>query len=346
MNCIDRHISYLISHHDCVIVPGLGAFVAQYTPARIDAEHGLIIPPLRKIGFNQSLDHNDGLLASSIARSSGIGYDAAVATVAQQVASLRSQLQTDGEISIGHIGSLTDKSDGIMEFQPFASPIISPDYFGLTEKSIAKVIKIAKEKERLKENAVVRRNRLAIIVRNSVRVAASIALLLGLGIMLSTPIIVDRQAPSMASVSSVTTVTPPKATSAAALLPTNHDAKLYLAATTKGYEIADTAARSKYAVRLKAAARQTAFKTTEPDATPAIRMNESDPYCLIVASLSTAEDAERYLSQNSDKRLRCLAKDGKFRIYAATGSNVAEASIPTRSSAFNKRYPGAWVCHR
>lgn len=346
MNCIDRHISYLISRHDCVIVPGFGAFVAQYAPAHIDTEHNTITPPARRIGFNQSLNHNDGLLASSIARSSGTNYDTAVATVAQQVASLRTQLQTDGEVSIGHIGSFTDKGNGIIEFQPFATPIVSPNYFGLAEQPVAKVIKIAKDEENRRENAETRRrNRLSIIARNSARVAASIALLLGLGIMLSTPIIVDRQAPSMASVSSVTTVTPPKTTSAAALLPTNHDATLYLAATTEGYEVADTAARSRYAARLKSTERQKALRAETVTAyTP--RMNESDPYCLIVASLSTAEDAERYLSQSNDKSLRCLAKDGKFRIYAATGSNVAEASAPTRSSAFSKRYPGAWVCHR
>lgn len=346
MNCIDRHISYLISHHDCVIVPGFGAFVAQYAPACIDIARNTITPPARRIGFNQSLNHNDGLLASSIARASGISYDSAVATVAQQVASLRSQLQTDREVSIGHIGSFTDKGNGIIEFQPFATPIVSPNYFGLAEQPIAKVIKIAKDEENRRECAETRhRNRLSIIARNSARVAASIALLLGLGILLSTPIIVDRQAPSMASVSSVTTITPPKTTSAAALLPTNHDTTLYLAATTEGYEIADTAARNKYAASIKAAEQQKAFRA-ETAMTSTIRMNESDPYCLIVASLPTAEDAERYLSQSNDKSLRCLSKDGRFRIYAATGSNVTEASAPTRSSAFSKRYPGAWVCHR
>lgn len=347
MNCIDRHISYLISRHDCVIVPGFGAFVAQYVPARIDTDHGHISPPARIIGFNQSLDHNDGLLASSIARATRISYDSAVTTVAQQVAALRTQLQSDGEISLGHIGSFTDKGNGIIEFQPFATPIAAPDYFGLAQKTVAKVIKIAKDEETRKDNAVSRRrNRLSVIVRNSARVAASIAVILGLGIMLSTPVIVDRQAPSMASVSSVTTVTPPKATSAAALLPTKHDPTLYLATTSDGFEIADTTGRNRYKAKLKATELQRTLRAGTAATTTAIRMNESDSYCLIVASLSSAEDAERYLSQSKDKSLRCLNKDGKFRIYAATGPTVAEASAPTKSSEFSKRYPGAWVCHR
>ena len=36
VNSITRHIEYLILRHDCVIVPELGAFIAQYSPARID----------------------------------------------------------------------------------------------------------------------------------------------------------------------------------------------------------------------------------------------------------------------------------------------------------------------
>jgi hypothetical protein len=62
MYSITRHIEYLVSRHDCVVVPGWGAFIAQYEPARIDAESGLIVPPSRAISFNQSVMHNDGLL--------------------------------------------------------------------------------------------------------------------------------------------------------------------------------------------------------------------------------------------------------------------------------------------
>lgn len=274
-----------------------------------------------------------------------MSYDLAIATVAQQVAALRAQLQTDGEVSMGHIGSFTDKG-GIMEFQPFTTPIAAPEYFGLKPASIERVIKVAKAEESRKGNAVAsRRSRLSVFARNSVRIAASIALLLGLGITLSTPINVDRQTPSMASVSSVTTVTPPKTTSAADLFPSKQESVLYIASITDGMEIADTAGRNLYAAQLKAAERLKYHKAANATQTTA-RMNDNDPYCLIVASLANKEDAERYLSQNKDKSLRCLEKDGKFRIYAATGSNITEASALTKTAGFSKKYPGAWVCHR
>ena len=42
--------------NDCVMVPGLGGFVAHYTPAMRVAEENVFLPPTRIIGFNPQLD--------------------------------------------------------------------------------------------------------------------------------------------------------------------------------------------------------------------------------------------------------------------------------------------------
>ena len=65
MFSIIEHIEYLISDHDCVVVPGLGAFIAQYIHAEIDLERGVILPPRRVLSFNAAVCHNDGVLAGS-----------------------------------------------------------------------------------------------------------------------------------------------------------------------------------------------------------------------------------------------------------------------------------------
>ena len=62
---LSRHIESLLLAHDCVIVPGLGGFVAHYVPARRIAEEQLFLPPSRSVGFNQQLTINDGLLVQS-----------------------------------------------------------------------------------------------------------------------------------------------------------------------------------------------------------------------------------------------------------------------------------------
>ena len=61
---LSQHIEVLLLENDCVIVPGLGGFVAHYTPA-IQVEENMFLPPTRTIGFNPQLKLNDGLLVQS-----------------------------------------------------------------------------------------------------------------------------------------------------------------------------------------------------------------------------------------------------------------------------------------
>ena len=56
-----QHIEVLLLENDCVIVPGLGGFVAHYTPAMRVAEENVFLPPTRIIGFNPQLKMNDAV---------------------------------------------------------------------------------------------------------------------------------------------------------------------------------------------------------------------------------------------------------------------------------------------
>ena len=77
MSDIALHIGYLMSEHDCVIVPGWGAFIAQYTSAFSFYDSGLYKKPKRFVAFNSSINHSDGLLQNSLMRREGISYEAA-----------------------------------------------------------------------------------------------------------------------------------------------------------------------------------------------------------------------------------------------------------------------------
>ena len=70
----DRYIQELLMVHDCVILPGLGGFIANYKPAEIHPEQGTIHPPSKQILFNTNLVHNDGLLFAHVSKQSGYGY--------------------------------------------------------------------------------------------------------------------------------------------------------------------------------------------------------------------------------------------------------------------------------
>jgi hypothetical protein len=71
---LDKYVRELLLQHDCVILPGLGGFVANYKPAEFDGSQKTVLPPSRQILFNPNLVHNDGLLFAHISKETDYGY--------------------------------------------------------------------------------------------------------------------------------------------------------------------------------------------------------------------------------------------------------------------------------
>ncbi|MDE5735443.1 MAG: SPOR domain-containing protein, partial [Duncaniella sp.] len=106
MNTLALHIEYLLLRHDCVIVPGLGAFLVHRDEARLEDGRRLL-PPVRTLGFNSELTLNDGLLAGSVARRDSITYEAARQRIGQCVESFIHQLRESGTVPLGRLGTLS-----------------------------------------------------------------------------------------------------------------------------------------------------------------------------------------------------------------------------------------------
>lgn len=79
-----------------------------------------------------------------------------------------------------------------------------------------------------------------------------------------------------------------------------------------------------------------------PAASGTLRFNQADPYCVVVASFPTQEQATRYLSEHKSKKLGIANQNGKYRVYAATASSKAEADRMKNSV----NVEGAWVCSK
>ena len=75
MQDIQKYVVELLFKHDCVIIPNLGGFVAQYKSAALDEVTGFFSPPSKQILFNINLKNNDGLLANEIAQRKQITYN-------------------------------------------------------------------------------------------------------------------------------------------------------------------------------------------------------------------------------------------------------------------------------
>ena len=128
---LQRHIEILLLTNDCVIVPGLGGFMAHHIDARFDEEDNTFVPPLRTLGFNQNLTMNDSLLVQSYIECYDISYPEALRRIEDEVNELRQHLQTEGSFELNDIGMLTLNSEGNIEFRPCEAGILTPGLYGL-----------------------------------------------------------------------------------------------------------------------------------------------------------------------------------------------------------------------
>ena len=89
---LERHIEVLLLSNDCVIVPGLGGFVAHHVQAQYDERDHSFIPPTRTLGFNPQLVINDSLLVQSYIDTFDISYPEALNSIEQEVKTIKGYL--------------------------------------------------------------------------------------------------------------------------------------------------------------------------------------------------------------------------------------------------------------
>lgn len=116
MKKVIAHIELLLNEHDCVVVPRLGAFLAQTREAQFLAT-GEILPPMREYTFNAELNSDDSRLVSSIASLEEITLEKADALLFEKVEELFWALTLEQEVDFGAIGSLR-LADGKLSFTP------------------------------------------------------------------------------------------------------------------------------------------------------------------------------------------------------------------------------------
>lgn len=128
---LQRHIEILLLTNDCVIVPGLGGFMAHHIEARFDEEDNTFVPPLRTLGFNQNLTMNDSLLVQSYIECYDVSYPEALRRIEDEVNELRQHLQAEGQYELNDIGVLSLNGEGNIEFHPCEAGILTPSLYGL-----------------------------------------------------------------------------------------------------------------------------------------------------------------------------------------------------------------------
>ncbi len=115
---LETYISELLYQYDCVVVPGLGGFVANYKSATIQSIQNTFSPPSKSISFNKNLNANDGLLANLIAQKEGVSFDVAINRIEEIVASINRDLKLKKRVLLTDIGTLFLDTENRTQFEP------------------------------------------------------------------------------------------------------------------------------------------------------------------------------------------------------------------------------------
>jgi len=111
-------IRELLFSHDCVILPGFGGFIGNYSPARIEKESSTFYPPAKRISFNRNLNQNDGLLINRVAAVANVNYNDAKNLVEEFVSDVKRKLSRGEKVIFERIGTFVNNSEGNVQFEP------------------------------------------------------------------------------------------------------------------------------------------------------------------------------------------------------------------------------------
>ena len=128
---VGHYLSELLFQHDCVVVPGFGAFVSTYASAKVHPAQHTFTPPSKQIVFNKHLQQNDGLLAQTIANEFPCAFDVAMKGVAKFVEEIQAQLKAGKKVELHNLGTLSLDPEKNISFETFPEINYLIDYFGL-----------------------------------------------------------------------------------------------------------------------------------------------------------------------------------------------------------------------
>jgi hypothetical protein len=129
---MDTFIGELLHQHECVIVPGLGGFLTNYSPARIHPIHHVFVPPSKYIVFNASLSYNDGILANYISSLKNISFRESMDQIGHWVNEHQYLLKSGRNWNIENIGSLSLDQEDNLQFEPSNKVNYLAESYGLS----------------------------------------------------------------------------------------------------------------------------------------------------------------------------------------------------------------------
>ena len=369
-----QHIEVLLLENDCVIVPGLGGFVAHYTPAMRVAEENVFLPPTRIIGFNPQLKMNDGLLVQSYMAVYDTDFSDATRIVEKEVAHIFTALHEEGKVDLPNIGELRYSIHGIYDFVPYDHKITTPYLYGLDsfemqelaelkkpymEKTIRYSVPVVPEDKKRRFEIKFNRSYLS----NAVAMIAVVALFFFLSTPIEntevveenyakllpdelfekiekqslaiTPIIVKQNTPTRKSANKQ------KGTQKKVVAPVAvREVKVGKTPAVS------TEAQAKTETSKAVVTSETPKQNVQPVAAKQSVATPKRPYHIIIASVGTEQDAEAMAAQLVAKGFstaKAIVGDGKMRVSIESCGTEVEAYQALARIRQNEMYKNAWV---
>lgn len=369
-----QHIEALLLENDCVIVPGLGGFVAHYAPATRVEEENIFLPPTRIIGFNPQLKMNDGLLVQSYMSVYGTNFSDATKIVEREVDELIAALHEEGKVDLPNVGEVRYTIYNTFDFAPYDNKITTPYLYGLdafemqelsalekpkAEKDTFSLVPATTPKE--KRTFAVRFNR-AYLAN-----AAAVAAVIILSFFFSTPIenteVIEEnyatllpdelfekiEKQSLAITPIVLKQNTP--TRKTANKQTGTQKKVVAPVAVREVKVAkeptaSTETKAKEQASHSVAATADAPKQNVQPAAAKPVAAPKRPYHIIIASVGTEKDAEAMAAQLVAKGFsgaKAIVGDGKMRVSIESCGTEVEAYQALARIRENETYKNAWV---
>ena len=350
-----QHIEALLLENDCVIVPGLGGFVAHYASATRVKEENIFLPPTRIIGFNPQLKMNDGLLVQSYMSVYGTNFSDATKMVERKVDELIATLHED----LPNVGEVRYTIHNTFDFAPYDNKITTPYLYGLdafemqelsalekplTENVAAYSVPAAIKKEKrtfsIKFNRAYLTNAAA---ENTEVVEENYAKLLPDELfekiekqsLAITPIIVKQNTPTRKSANKQ------KGTQKKVVAPVAvREVKVGKTPAVS------TEAQAKTETSKAVVTSETPKQNVQPVAAKQSVATPKRPYHIIIASVGTEQDAEAMAAQLVAKGFstaKAIVGDGKMRVSIESCGTEVEAYQALARIRQNEMYKNAWV---
>lgn len=366
-----KHIEVLLLENDCVIVPGLGGFIAHYRSCVYNEDTGEFCPPARTIGFNPQLVMNDGLLVQSYMQAYNTDFPDATRKIEKLVQKQKEDIYRYGHIYLNNVGTLYYNMNGVYEFEPEANGFFTPSLYGLQGFTFPKLSPENGPQEKpLVEYAMPRTIKTSTRrssfhyrrwSKNIVAIAAAILLFFLFSIPVENTYLDDAEYASLGSTglfdaiknhsmaSSIITVSPSvqqqeKKQKTVKKQSVKNNINTLKPVAVKIEKVAAPSAKPAAHV-VKDVKQPVEKKTPAANKVPQKATTKAGIY-IIVASLATNSDAMqvvKQMQQKGYKEAQILESDGRFRVAINRYTNQTDAYKQIKELKKNADFASAWV---